>query len=172
MTDKGYSRATPCPEMDRTRWLADEMLGRLARYLRFVGCDTEYVRGEDDRSILARAVAEDRVILTRDRALAEQSPRAVRIESLEIGAQWKELLAAWPTLPTEVRFDRCTECNGALRPYTLGTAPARESGVPKDRVERGLPLHACERCGHLYWEGTHTDRIRAQLKVWSGERQS
>jgi len=167
MTDKGYSRASPSPRVDRTRWLADEMLGRLARYLRFVGCDVEYVRGLDDGAIVTRAVAEDRVLLTRDRSLAVRAPRAIRIQGLAIGDQWRELRAAWPDLPVEVRFDRCSECNGRLGPYVLGATPDREDGVPKDRVARGLPLFACERCGHLYWEGSHTDRIRAQLKSWT-----
>jgi uncharacterized protein len=145
------------------------MLGRLARYLRFVGCDTVYARALSDEAIVVRARAEDRVVLTRDRALARRADRSVRIESPHIGRQWAELRKAWPDLPSEVRFERCTLCNGLLRPYRLGSDPAREAGVPLDRAAHDLQVWACAECGHLYWEGSHTATIRARLAAWATE---
>ncbi len=154
--------------MPLPRWLADEMVGRLARYLRFVGGDVVYVRGLSDEQILARAAEEDRVLLTRDRALAQRSSRALLLTSPRLEDQWKAVRAAWPDLPTDVRFERCTECNGPLAPYTRGTDPRREAGVPPVRPGVELELRACSECGHLYWEGSHTARIRAQLAAWEG----
>ncbi|HTP53783.1 MAG TPA: Mut7-C RNAse domain-containing protein [Thermoplasmata archaeon] len=151
------------------RWLADEMLGRLARYLRFVGADTLYLRGLGDDDLLARAVAEDRVLLTRDRALAHRAPRSLWIDSSEVGAQWRAVRAAWPELPDRVRFERCSLCNGSLAPYRLGTSPEREEGVPRDRAANGMALWSCTGCGHLYWEGSHTRRIQEQLERWTAE---
>jgi uncharacterized protein len=167
MTDKGYSRPNACESVTAPRWIADEMLGRLARYLRFVGCDTLYVRGIADDEIIARARAQGRVVLTRDRELARRSPGALWIESVHVGEQWAAVRAAWPDLPTELRFDRCTLCNAMLLPYRIGTAPEKELGVPAERVADGLAIFACGACGHLYWEGSHTARIRAQLAAWS-----
>ncbi len=145
------------------------MLGRLARYLRFVGLDTEYARGLDDDEILRRSRAEGRRIVTRDRGLAARSPEAVLLRSGAIAQQWNELRAAYPRLPTEVRFVRCSACNGLLSPYLRGTDPARETGLPRAREGWELPLFACRACGQLYWEGSHTRRIRATLARWSGE---
>jgi uncharacterized protein len=151
------------------RFLADEMVGRLARYLRFAGCDTEYVRGGSDDDVIARAEAEDRVILTRDRALAARTPRAFLLRSSEIRGQWQEVRAAWPDVGEEVRFERCTECNGELRPYARGTDPGREAKVPREARHPGLRLYGCATCGHLYWEGSHTAGIRARFRTWSRE---
>jgi uncharacterized protein with PIN domain len=150
------------------RWLADEMVGRLARYLRFVGCDTAYARGLSDDEILVRARAEDRTILTRDRRLAGRAERALLLESPHLADQWRAVRAAFPELPLEVRFERCTECNGRLEKVPAPSPEARTEGVPWDRVARGLPLFRCAECNHFYWEGSHTADIRARLASWTG----
>jgi uncharacterized protein len=142
------------------------MVGRLARYLRFVGCDTAYLRGLSDDEILRQARSEDRVLLTRDRALARRAPRAVLLESPFVEAQWREVRLAYPDLPTEVRFDRCTECNGRLSPYVRGTDASADRGLPASIGDGPRPLFRCTECGHLYWEGSHTDQIRSRLAGW------
>jgi uncharacterized protein len=143
------------------------MVGRLARYLRFVGCDTEYVRGVSDEEILNRARSEGRILVTRDRELARRAAGAVLIASPLIADQWKETCAAIPALSTDVRFDRCSECNGPLAGHRPQRGDPGTEGVPWGRVETGLPVFRCTVCGHLYWEGTHTERIRRQLAEWS-----
>lgn len=154
--------------MEPSRWLADAMVGRLARYLRFVGLDTEYARGLSDDEILEQLRTERRVLVTRDRALAQRSPGSVLLSSPRLADQWRELRRARPDLPTEVRFDRCTECNGVLRSVDLARSTWPEQ-VPRERVARGLPVYECATCGHLYWEGSHTARIRAQFAAWANE---
>ena len=52
--------------------LADAMLGRLSRWLRLLGYDTLYASSMSDHQIVARARAEGRVVLTRDRDLAQR----------------------------------------------------------------------------------------------------
>jgi uncharacterized protein len=155
--------------MSTPRWLADEMVGRLARYVRFVGGDVVYVRGASDDEILERARVEGRVILTRDRALAARADRALLLTSSAIRDQWREVRGAWPEIGSEVRFLRCSECNGELSPYRRGTDPRREVGLPSEQRAPGLALFACAACGHLYWEGSHTASIRARLRAWSDE---
>lgn len=150
-------------------WLADEMVGRLARYLRFVGCDTVYARGMSDPEIVALATREDRVVLTRDRTLARRAPRALLLTSSSLREQWRAVRAAFPEVPAHVAFERCTECNGLLRLADLPPAADRGPGVPWDRVRAGMPLYRCGSCGHYYWEGSHTAEIRARLAAWSRE---
>jgi uncharacterized protein len=152
------------------RFLADEMVGRLARYLRFVGCDTEYVRGASDAEILDRLARDGRLLLTRDRALARRAPRAVLLTSPHLADQWRALRAAVPDVPRSVRFDRCTACNGRLSVTEPSPADPRTEGVPWDRVAAGLALFKCEGCGHLYWDGTHVESVRRRLAAWDGER--
>jgi uncharacterized protein len=146
------------------------MVGRLARYLRFVGCDTVYARGMDDADIEELARTDGRVLVTRDQALARRTPGSILLESPSLGDQWLSVRAALPELPGEVRFVRCSECNGALNEFRPGSDDPRPEGVPWDRVDAGLTLYRCEDCHHLYWEGTHTERIRAQLRAWAEGR--
>jgi len=145
------------------------MVGRLARYLRFVGCDTVYARGLTDDEILRQAREEGRVIVTRDRQLAARAERAVLLESPHLADQWHAVRAAFPELPTEVRFERCTECNGQLERSPEGRPESTTEGVPWDRVRAGLPLYRCVQCGHFYWEGSHTVDIRARIARWAGD---
>jgi uncharacterized protein len=150
------------------RILADEMVGSLARYLRMVGCDTAYARGWTDDEIVERARREARVVVTRDRALARRLPDSVLLTSTDLGAQVRQMWAALPSLPREVRFDRCTLCNGSLDLLPRGASAGAQPGVPRNRVEAGLAVYQCRACGHLYWEGSHTTSVRQRLREWVG----
>jgi uncharacterized protein len=151
------------------RWLADEMVGRLARYLRFVGCDTLYARGWTDAEIESRARSEGRVVVTRDRALTARAAAALLLTSPNLADQWRSVRKAYPEVPNEPRFERCSECNGALAPFVPSAGAPRAPGIPWDRVERGLPLYRCADCGHCYWEGSHVASVRVRLASWAGE---
>jgi uncharacterized protein len=148
------------------RWLVDEMLGRLARYLRFVGSDTVYLRGVDDDELVRRSETEARVLLTRDRALSARARGACRIESPVLAEQWREVRRRWPELPTTVVFTRCTLCNGLLELRPAEPAPPHGVGIPESLLRDGGPLYGCGSCGHLYWEGSHTARIRRTIEAW------
>lgn len=154
--------------MDEPRWLVDEMLGRLSRYLRFLGYDTEYVSGVGDDAVAARARDEGRRLITRDRTLSRRLPNAVLLSRTDIAGQMRELRAAYPDLRHEVHFDRCSLCNGRL---SAGTKVPPEGKVlerlPPEVRQGRTPLYACQTCGHLYWEGSHTRNVRRRLADWS-----
>src|SRR4051794_14253094 len=61
---------SPAPRLPKL--FADAMLGALARWLRMLDLDVAYDPSLDDPALVERAVAEDRVILTRDRRLVER----------------------------------------------------------------------------------------------------
>jgi uncharacterized protein len=147
-------------------WWADEMLGRLARYLRMVGEDTAYETGLDDEEVLRRATEERRVLITRDRLLAQRAPGSVLLSHVLIDEQWRELRGRFPTLPNAPRMLRCTLCNGRLRPSPRDN-PIPPFGGPDSRPTG--PVSRCETCGHVYWEGSHTESVRQRLARWSAE---
>lgn len=111
------------------------MLGNLASWLRILDNDTVYVREADDESLLRRAEAEGRILLTRDRALAERARgRGVRVHLLGPGsvAVWLADLHRSLGLPLEPKFERCSLCNGApLRPAGPGDLAGKDY-VPKE----------------------------------------
>lgn len=145
---------------EEVRWIADEMVGKLARYLRFLGYDVYYARGMMDLEILEMARASGRTILTRDELLAHRGgPRAIRIRSTEILGQLAEVREAFPSLRKKVTFVRCSTCNGQLVLADRST-PAPPKGVPEDVWISGAQVHVCKECNKAYWEGTHTAEIR------------
>src|SRR5207245_5307383 len=83
MPPRGWQRRVERLALDlRPRFVADVMLGRLARWLRALGYDTAYVRDASDRQLLGLALREDRRLLTRDVALA----RLARVRGMLVGA--------------------------------------------------------------------------------------
>ena len=51
------------------RFIADAQLGGLAKYLRMLGFDTPYENGCTDAQVARISADEQRIVLTRDRAL-------------------------------------------------------------------------------------------------------
>ncbi len=139
--------------MDEPRWLVDEMLGRLVRYLRFLGYDAEYVRGITDDEIVERARVDQRRVITRDRSLARRLPDAVLLTRTDIAGQMRELRTAFPALRADVRFDRCSICNGRLS--ILEKVPSQGPGLD------ALPptcVRAAFRSTHVSSAATSTGR--------------
>lgn len=152
------------------RWLADEMVGRLARYLRIVGHDTEYARGLTDDEILRKARDEHRRLLTRDRTLAARFPDALLLPGSGIEEQLRAVRDAIRPMEMKPRFDRCTLCNGPLRPQEVRKEGSAPDGVPPAVVRRGSALWRCTKCGHWFWEGSHTESVRRNLSLWLSDR--
>src|SRR5262249_10770147 len=69
--------------MRAPRFVADAMLGRVARWLRVLGFDVVYDPTLHDAALVQLAEADDRILLTRDRQLLRdrRPPRAIEITS-------------------------------------------------------------------------------------------
>jgi uncharacterized protein with PIN domain len=132
-----------------------------------MGCDTSYARGWTDDEIVRTAQREERVVLTRDRQLSTRVRGAVLLTSSRLEDQVRASWAALPGVPTEVRFERCTLCNGLLEALPAPGPAERSEGVPWDRVDAGLELYRCRDCSHIYWDGSHTDAVRRRLHAWA-----
>lgn len=152
------------PDTNEPRWLVDEMLGRLARYLRFLGYDTVYARGVRDDQILERSREEGRRVITRDHDLSLRSRGSIRLRALDVEDQLRELAQAFPELRRTVSFVRCSLCNGLLVEADRST-PSPPKGVPERIWAAADPVYRCPDCGQAYWEGTHTAEIRRTLET-------
>jgi uncharacterized protein with PIN domain len=146
---------------ERPRFLADEMLGSLARWLRIVGYDTTYVKDLEDCEILELARSEGRLLLTRDHQLAERAgARGLLITSAALDEQLGQVAAAYG-LKMDRPMSRCTLCNGPLR--TVGKEEVGP-GAPERVRASHEEFYVCQSCGQVYWKGSHWEHINERLR--------
>ncbi|MDB5450731.1 MAG: hypothetical protein JWP28_1922 [Phenylobacterium sp.] len=145
------------------RFLCDEMLARLARLLRAAGYDTYLARGgQADDDLLRIARAEDRILLTRDRRLAERAwPASLLVGGRGATAEAQDLAAALPIDWTHAPFTRCVMDNTLLDDAGLQDVARMP---PQARVLPG-PFRVCPACGRLYWPGSHVRRMSNRLQA-------
>jgi uncharacterized protein len=143
--------------------MVDAMLGGLARWLRILGFDAAYDPSIPDDELARRGLVEGRRILTRDRSFPEEwrVAQCTILEHDEVEAQLKEVLERFH-LKERIRiFSRCPVCNTLLEPLPRAEAQDR---VPPRVHEVYDTFASCPGCGRIYWEGSHTLRMRARLR--------
>lgn len=148
------------------KFIADEMLGKLARWLRMKGIDVLYETRISDDRLLQLANQEDRIILTRDTRLVKRlrPDQFLFIEHNYLDDQMKQFDEKYPRLSQTGRaFTRCVECNAVLEK------------IPKEAVrDKVWPyvyqtqenFTTCPHCHRIYWQATHVQQIRERLKRW------
>lgn len=148
------------------RFLCDEMLGRLCRYLRAAGYDTLLAAGgQDDGELLRQCHAERRYFLTCDRLVREhKAAREVALILPHGDLDWLTfLLAAHFGLDWLDRaFTRCLLDNTLL----VAADEAALERAPPDVIGTLGPLLRCPQCGRVYWRGSHYKRMVARLAKW------
>lgn len=142
--------------MSEVRFVADAMLGRLARHLRFLGFDVLYLKDMDDSQVVRIARAEGRVLLTRDRGIPGRfKVPCVLIESEDLKAQLRQVLEQYPPEVSLVGT-RCLKCNALLLPASKEEVT---DGVPEYVLHNQRKFFRCPQCGRLYWEGSHVKKL-------------
>lgn len=146
-------------------FIADAMLGRLARWLRLLGYDTYYRKDITDRELIRIARQEQRIILTRDRELLKrlQGCKCIFITSEILKEQLGEVLYLFIEKGSEEPqpFSRCTLCNTPIEPV----AKQGLSGLVPDHVYFKYSEFArCPACGRIYWRGSHEKKIKELLR--------
>jgi hypothetical protein len=140
------------------KFLADSSLGRLSKWLRILGYDTVYWRGEADRSFLRKAEKEGRAVLTRRKdILARQHPGFVLfVGNDRVEVQIEEVLEKLDLRPEPKNlFTFCLRCNESLKV----AKPEEVRPLVPDYVFRTQSeFRVCPGCGGVFWPGTHRDR--------------
>lgn len=140
------------------KFLADDMLGTLARWLRILGYNTSYPRAKDDEMIEI-AEKEGRVILTRDKKVAKRYKNSLYIESDKLDEQLEQVMCTFK-LGIKNSMTLCSICNVELE------------DVEKEEVKEKVPLRIyefheqfwhCPECGRYYWQGSHWERIMERV---------
>ena len=149
-------------EQGSHRFIADVMLGRLARWLRLLGFDTLYYHDINDTQLIRIAKEQGRFILTRD-------TRLIKIKGIQDNLliisnnSFQQLLEVIRALKLKDfhLLSRCVSCNGQLS--RLLDKTEIKDAVP-DFVFLNFHIFLiCRNCGKIYWEGTHPKLFKKKL---------
>jgi hypothetical protein len=147
--------------MPTARFIVDAMLGRLARWLRILGFDVLYVKDVSDDELVELAHREERVLLTKDtHLLREKKVNGHLVQARAWEDQVREVVEEFHLRDLVAPFSRCLECNQVLE------------AIEKERVAQIVPdliyeiqneFMICPGCDHVYWNGTHVERMNKKL---------
>jgi len=144
---------------------ADRMLGRLARMLRLLGYDTLYAN--DMTELLAVARSGERVVLTRGKT-AHRFPGLDKVLSLKSEYPPQQLREVVERLGLDTRsglWTRCTLCNALIERVEKADV---EALVDPKIFQLYEEFYRCRGCRHVYWRGSHVERILKNLTVVLG----
>lgn len=146
------------------RFLADSMLGGLAKWLRVMGYDTHYQRFYKEGEI-QNLVSEGRFLLSRNRRIIERYPHALLILSEHVEEQLHEMGdKGMFTGGRELWFSRCLICNTSLMDAQVHAA--REDLPEYIFLQNVKRIRFCPSCGRYYWSGSHREKMIRQLQTY------
>jgi uncharacterized protein len=147
------------------KFLADSMLGKLARWLRMLGNDVTYDVKLDDLKLLELAKSEKRTLLTKDLELYHRAVGkgidAYFVEGKSEEERLAELAKRYGiTLEIDMDKSHCPVCNAKLK------ATLKEGLI--DEVEKNTFTYydrfwKCPNCDQVFWQGAHWKQISNTL---------
>ena len=149
------------------KFIADSNVGKLAKWLRMMGYDARFFEGSNDSQMIAIALAENRVILTRDtqivrrRLITSGQLKAILIQSDEPERQMRQVIDALKLDCQFQPFSICLECN---QPLVERSREQVKDLVPPYVFQTQNQYMECPACHRIYWRGTHWQAMTKNLK--------
>jgi uncharacterized protein with PIN domain len=134
--------------------ICDQMLGRLARYLRMLGYDAPLARG------LLRPLGPNEVFLTRRIKLVNKN-QVLFIKHDRIDGQLKQAVSELGLAIDPGKWlTRCLGCNVRVQPLKREAAWGL---VPDYIYHTSSGFTRCPECGKVFWPGSHAKRAGQHL---------
>jgi uncharacterized protein with PIN domain len=146
-------------------FLVDKTAGRLARWLRILGLDTEYIDTCDVSAIVRRARHCGRTVITRNHSVVDRlGGTGLMLESDRIDEQIGQVVekVGYASLAP---FSRCNTCNRRLVPVARQSVRGRVPAYVYRTHER---FSMCPVCGRYYWQGTHWNSMHRRIESITG----
>lgn len=152
------------------RFVADQMLGRLSKWLRILGFDTLYLNPALDSDLLSLCKKDDRILLTRDtlllkvREVRDGCVKSLLVDHDDLSEQLKQVVQSFNLRPHPDMI-LCPEDNTCLE--RVDREMARQF-VPRYVFQTQTEFSRCPKCNRFYWQGTHWQRIQREVLAVSG----
>jgi uncharacterized protein with PIN domain len=154
------------------RFVVDTNVGRLARWLRMMGYDALFIHEVDDKQLVAIALDENRVLLTRDtqimrrRVVTSGKLKVILVKGDDTREQLRQVVRKMGLNYEGKQFTRCLECN---QPLVSRTKEEVRDRVPPYVFKTQTEFVECPTCHRIYWRGTHWQRMKRELATLMGE---
>ncbi|EDQ84965.1 uncharacterized protein MONBRDRAFT_29632 [Monosiga brevicollis MX1] len=142
------------------RFLTDAMCGRLTRWLRCAGVDTDMCLSYDVKAVVAQARAAGRTVITCSHKYAKQLRGVPHflLHGADIRSQFIEVAQHFElALDPDSFLSRCTKCNGTFR--KVPSADQLEGIMPPRVLARVSEFWRCDSCGCIVWKGSQFRRL-------------
>ncbi len=141
-------------------------LGKLARWLRILGLDTEYYRNWTTTDCIKHCLDKNRIFLTKSKNANANANKlgihSIYIEKSGILEQLGELVKKGIDLPElDISKARCSLCNAKIKLYTENEG---NLSIPQGSRNYYSVFYQCVNCNQPYWEGSHWIRIRETME--------
>ncbi len=142
-------------------------MGKLAKWLRIMGYDTLFFNSSDDSRMIATALAEGRVMLTKDaqiikrRVVTSGRLKAVLIKGDEPEQQMHQVI---DTLKLDCQFRPFTLCLECNQPLLERSKQQVKDLVPHYVFQTQSQYMECPACHRIYWRGTHWQAMTKKLE--------
>ena len=153
--------------MNSPKFVVNNNVGKLTKWLRMMGYDTLFFDGSDDSRMVATALAEGRVILTRDtqimrrRVVTSGRLKIILIKSDKPEQQMRQVVKTL-NLDCQFRpFAICLECNQLLEERNK---QQMQDLVPPYVFRTQSQYMECPTCHRIYWRGTHWQVMTEKLE--------
>ena len=152
---------------DNLKFIVDQNVGKLAKWLRMMGYDTLFFSGDNDSQMIATAQKENRVILTKDTQIMKRKVvtngqiKAILLEDDEPELQMYQVLATLSLNPQFSPFSICLECN---QPLAERSKQQVKDLVPPYVFQTQSQYMECPMCHRIYWRGTHWQAMTRKLE--------
>jgi len=140
------------------------MLGKLATWMRTIGCDVAYDSRLDNKGLIELAEPEERIILTRNTHLIKRKKvrdRSYFIQGDSFQDQLFQIIQRFEIDPYKFFLTRCLRCN---LPLIQIEKQEIETKVFPYVYQTQEVFYTCSRCHRIYWPATHKARMIRQLK--------
>ena len=148
------------------KFIVDNNVGKLAKWLRMMGYDTLFFNGSNDSRMIAIALAEGRVVLTKDTQIMKRGVitkgrlKAILPQSDKPELQIRQVI---DSLNLDCRFKPfsiCLECN---HPLVEKSKKQVKDLVPPFVFQTQNQYMECPHCHRIYWRGTHWQKMTEEL---------
>jgi len=140
------------------KFIADVMLGKLAKHMRLLGLDVLYSPALADNEIIRLSLEQHRIILTRDAGLTKRPLAAnhLFISSEKVHDQLRQI---WDTFPIDSAASPLTRCSICNSPLVIVSRDEARDLVPQQVYDRFDCFVQCQECNRTYWKGSHVRRM-------------